>query len=111
MELHAANIIDASVEGHYGFFPIVDQISTRLHYHDFFEIFLIAKGTINHHVNGETVLLSEGHLVFIRPADTHCFSQHERQNCELLNIAFLQATQRDVCVFLDEGSHHHLHHR
>ncbi|MEL6272771.1 MAG: helix-turn-helix transcriptional regulator, partial [Chloroflexota bacterium] len=108
MELRAANIIDSEIEGHYGFFPIVDQISTRRHHHDFFEIFLIAKGTIHHHVNGETTLLSEGHLVFIRPEDAHCFSQHEHQNCELLNIAFLQSTQRDVCAFLDHDTCTHV---
>lgn len=102
MELRAANIIDAEIEGHYGYFPIVEQISTRLHYHDFYEIFLIAKGTIAHHINDETVVLSAGSLVFVRPDDAHYFSKHEEQNCELLNIAFLQKTCHAVWEFLDD---------
>ncbi|MGJ3238023.1 MAG: AraC family transcriptional regulator [Anaerolineae bacterium] len=101
MELRAANIIDVEIEGHYGFFPFVEHISTRLHYHDFFEIFLISKGNIAHHINGKVILLSAGHLVFIRPADAHCFKQHENQDCELLNIAFLQNTCISVFDFLN----------
>lgn len=102
VELRAAEIIDKEIEGHYGYFPIVDDISTRLHYHDFYETFLIVRGQIAHHINDETVILSSGHLVFIRPHDAHCFSQHAEQNCELLNIAFLQKTCHEVLRFLDD---------
>lgn len=103
MELRAADIIDGEIGGHYGFFSLVEQISTRPHQHDFFEIFLIKKGSIQHHVNDETVLLSAGHIVFIRPNDAHYYCQHEQQNCELLNIAFLRTIQADVCAFLGDA--------
>ena len=102
MELRAENIIDADIEGHYVYFPIVDQITTRLHYHDFFEIFLIVNGSIRHHINDEIVVLSAGHLVFIRAEDAHYFSQYQEQNCELLNIAFLRETCDAIWLYLDD---------
>ncbi|WP_420640751.1 AraC family transcriptional regulator [Candidatus Leptofilum sp.] len=86
----AANIIDSDIEGHYTFFPFVEGISTQLHQHDFFEIFLVNEGSIFHHVNGEMILIRSGSLVFIRPDDAHFFRKHENQSCELINLAFLQ---------------------
>ncbi|WP_420630157.1 AraC family transcriptional regulator [Candidatus Leptofilum sp.] len=97
----AANIIDSEIEGHYTFFPFVEGISTREHVHDFFEIFLIAAGSIYHHVNREVILVQSGSLVFIRPEDAHFFRQHENQRCELINLAFLQETFEETAVFLN----------
>jgi len=92
MELRAANIIDVEVEGHYAFYSFVEQISTRAHKHDFFEIFLVTRGSIIHHINGEGVLLKAGALVFIRPEDIHYYEPNADQNCELINLAFLRQT-------------------
>lgn len=101
MELRSASIIDADIEGHYAFIPLADQISTRLHHHDFYEIFLVAEGNINHHINGETEHLTQGALVFIRPDDTHCFSQRPDGECKLINLAFLIRTFNALVVFLE----------
>ncbi|MEM9952800.1 MAG: AraC family transcriptional regulator [Chloroflexota bacterium] len=100
MELRASSIIDSDLEGHYAFFPFVEGISTQLHHHDFYELFLIAKGSINHHINGEMHCLKDGTLVFIRPDDAHFFSRHGDANCELLNLAFLQHTFEHLSDYL-----------
>ena len=97
----AANIIDPEIEGHYTFFPFVEGISTQEHRHDFFEIFLIAEGSIYHHVNGEVILVQSGSLVFIRPEDAHFFRKHENQRCELINLAFGSQAFYAMANFLD----------
>ncbi|MGB7337275.1 MAG: helix-turn-helix domain-containing protein [Phototrophicaceae bacterium] len=101
MELRAAKIIDTDIEGHYAFYPFVDQISTRLHQHNFYEIFLIAEGSIQHHINGEVQQLNSGALVFIRPDDAHYFSKFQDTNCKLINLAFLSQTFTAIVTFLD----------
>ena len=90
MDLRAAELIDPAIEGHYALYSFVEQISTKEHYHDFYEVFLISAGSIYHHVNGEAVLLPENTLVFIRPADVHFYQPDAAQNCELVNLAFLR---------------------
>ncbi len=101
MLLKAANTIDTDIEGHYAFFPIVEQLSTRKHRHDFYEIFIVVNGSILHHVNETTVDLSSGTLVLIRPNDAHYFSKHADHNCELINLAFLAATFDALAAYLD----------
>ena len=100
MELRASNIIDSEIEGHYAFFPFVEGISTRAHQHNFYEIFLIGEGSIEHHVNGACFLLEKGSLVFIRPLDAHFFRQHDNHNCQLINLAFLTQTFEALSLFL-----------
>jgi AraC family cel operon transcriptional repressor len=100
MELRSASIIDTTTEGHYAFLPFANQISTRLHHHDFFEIFLVADGQIEHHINGIDERLTRGTLVFIRPQDTHCFRQYTGDECVLINLAFLERTFDALVTFL-----------
>jgi AraC family cel operon transcriptional repressor len=96
----AANIIDAEIEGYYAYIPVVDNITTQEHSHDFYEIFLIAAGSIFHHINGEAVLLPAGSLVFIRPDDRHYYHKHADHNCELINLPFLTQTLDALSAFL-----------
>lgn len=104
IQLLATDIIDPEIEAHYAFIPFAEQISTRLHTHDFYEIFLIVEGSIEHHINGEVQLLHNRQIVFIRPDDAHCFNKHAGENCELINIAFLRKTFNNLCNFLEIDS-------
>lgn len=106
MNLRSSKIIDPDIEGHYAFYPFVDQITTQEHQHDFYEIFLIANGSIYHHINGELVVLTAGHLVFIRPDDAHFYHRHADQNCELINLAFLTPTFGALCDYLGLAAPH-----
>lgn len=101
MELRSAAIIDAEIEGDYAYYPFADGISTRYHTHDFYEIFLIAGGSIQHEINDERQHLTRGALVFIRPNDAHCFQQDGDENCTLINLAFLTQTFSAVVAFLE----------
>lgn len=101
MELRSASLIDTDIEGHYTFFPLADDISTRMHHHDFFEIFLIAEGHITHHINGHIEHIERGALVFIRPPDVHCFSQYQGADCKLINLAFTHNVFEALASFLD----------
>lgn len=100
MELRAASIIDSEIEGHYAFFPFAEGISTREHQHDFYEIFLITEGCIEHHINDEIEILTSGSLVFIRPTDAHFFKQYAENNCKLINLAFFTQTFDAIVNFL-----------
>lgn len=108
MNLRSSEIIDPAIEGHYAFFPFVEQLTTQKHYHDFYEIFLVAEGSVYHHINEQAVLLQSGTLVFIRPRDTHHYYRNEDQNCVLINLAFLTSTLRSLLAYL-EINEQHLH--
>jgi AraC family transcriptional regulator, dual regulator of chb operon len=62
------------------------KYTSPLHYHDYYEIFLITKGRTIHIVNGERQLLPEGSLVSIRPDDTHFYDYDGNNDCEFINI-------------------------
>jgi len=100
MNLRAAHIIDSEIQGHYAFFSFVDQLTTELHKHDFYEIFLVTEGNLYHHINGQRLLLDEGSLVFIRPDDAHFYEPNGDQHCELINLAFLRGTLSALTAFL-----------
>ena len=43
----------------------------KIHTHDFYELFLVPKGSAVHAVNGRSQLLTEGSFVLVRPNDVH----------------------------------------
>lgn len=92
MRLLAVDYIDTDIEGHYALYPQIEYVSTQAHQHDFYEMFLIAGGQIIHHINGESIVLNSGALVFIRPDDEHFFRRYANQDCRLINLAFFSHT-------------------
>ena len=58
------------------------------HRHDFHEIFWVTGGEGEHRVNGESVPVSRGDLVWIRPFDCHGLQGRGRETLELYNLAF-----------------------
>ncbi|NIK70383.1 AraC family transcriptional regulator [Paenibacillus sp. BK720] len=85
--LYAAALIDPLVQSN---FHIVDSVrhAYPLHGHDFYEIFIVISGRCTHLVNGNTQLLREGAMVFIRPDDTHGYDLLEGEDCQFLNVNF-----------------------
>ncbi len=61
---------------------------SRIHTHDFAEIFWIEAGRCVHHINGERKIASSGDLIFIRHKDTHGFRGIGRDHVVLTNLAF-----------------------
>jgi AraC family cel operon transcriptional repressor len=83
------------------------KYATPLHNHDFYEFFLITSGKCIHYVNGQTQKLGEGALVFIRPEDTHCHDYDEGNDCQFINLAFMNIAVEEVLNFLGKPSDFH----
>ncbi|WP_165822667.1 helix-turn-helix transcriptional regulator [Paenibacillus montanisoli] len=80
------------------------QYWTIVHDHeDFYECFLITEGSVYHLVNGVKQLLTEGELVFIRPADVHSYERFGDEEVELLNINFRTSMMEETFAYLGEG--------
>lgn len=65
-----------------------NDITTDIHQHDFYELFLVTRGSIIHLVNRQFRELSENTLVLIRPGDIHNFKKIQNQKCYFINLAF-----------------------
>ena len=59
----------------------------NVHSHDFFEIFWLQHGRAKHIINGETNVLGEGDVLFIRPQDQHAL-QGKGEETHLVNVIF-----------------------
>lgn len=75
----------------------------RPHFHDYYEIFILLEGSVLHLVNGSTVPLEAGDVVFIRPHDTHDYVYGDSRGFDMLNITFTQETVKELFSFLGEG--------
>ncbi|MBN1864700.1 MAG: helix-turn-helix domain-containing protein [Victivallales bacterium] len=63
------------------------SVTSKLHDHDFAEIFFINMGEIIHKINGRSQVVKAGQVVFIRPDDVHGFGNSGAE-CEMYNLAF-----------------------
>ena len=63
--------------------------STTLHYHNYFEIFLITRGKAAHLFNGSETALRRNTLHLIRPQDTHQFVSARGELCTHMNLLIL----------------------
>lgn len=76
---------------------------TNLHWHDFYEFFLIQKGSIHHFINEKKYLVHENELCFIKPDDRHRFQKTtECERAIMINIAFTSPLFSAVMEFLFE---------
>ncbi len=58
------------------------------HFHNYHELFLVQKGPLEHWVNGSTVMLEPGSLVFMRPGDRHALRAVAADGSQIINIMF-----------------------
>jgi AraC family cel operon transcriptional repressor len=72
-----------------------------LHTHDFYEIFYVMEGKAIHEVNGETLVLTKGALIFIRPSDTHQYKFINNHDMEILSIGIENKIVENVCNFIE----------
>jgi AraC family cel operon transcriptional repressor len=105
--LQEKHIIDRTLGFHFATYSSIKP-TTQLHYHDFFELFFIAEGTIQHHINGEQFHLEKGSLVFVRPPDQHRFSEAHGSSFKMFNLAFNEHTMKGILAFLDDVFPHDL---
>lgn len=74
--------------------------TTDLHNHNFYEFFIITKGSAVHEINGETSVLKTGTLYFIRPDDCHRISSQTEQSCIHMNICIVGERLEKICSAL-----------
>lgn len=72
----------------------------QCHTHDFYEFFYVLKGKAIHDINGQKIALSQGTLVFIRPADVHHYSFINNYDMEMLSIGVECGLVQSACNFL-----------
>ncbi|RCX18617.1 AraC family cel operon transcriptional repressor [Fontibacillus phaseoli] len=102
LKLLAADGIDSEIQAHYRLIASVRD-TIGMHTHDFFELFLILKGSVVHVINGNRQLLRENTLVFIRDRDVHYYEQTSDSDCRFINLSFHREVLDDLIAFLGEG--------
>jgi AraC family transcriptional regulator, dual regulator of chb operon len=100
--LYSESLIDPEIEFHYADHRSVEGITAE-HTHNFFELFLIVGGEVVHVINGRREILGAGDLVFVRPSDVHYYEEREEKSCQLINLAFREATIRELFGYLGPG--------
>ncbi|MEO1034922.1 MAG: AraC family transcriptional regulator [Pseudomonadota bacterium] len=59
-----------------------------LHRHDYYEVFLVTSGSVDHWLGNGVIRLEQGSLVFVRPDDSHALQAVRGKPSEIINIAF-----------------------
>lgn len=95
-------LLDEETEAHYAYHKTLRTVTGK-HSHDFYEFFLVAKGSLFHQINGHREILNEGKLVFIRPNDVHYYQNNGTSEGELLNLAFTSSTLHSLSQYLGDG--------
>ena len=72
---------------------------SRLHDHEFFEVFL-ALGDIVHYINGQSYKLCRGTLVFIKPSDIHAIEFDKTSESSIINLSFKKEVLKGFADFL-----------
>lgn len=75
----------------------------RAHYHNYYELFLVMRGTIRHSINGREQFLYPGQLLFIRDFDVHDHKSADGGPFEFLNLAVTRDTLFSLFQYLGEG--------
>lgn len=79
--------------------------NSQLHYHDYYEVFLVLSSEIKHLINDTDLVLSRGALVFIRKEDAHYYYPSENSNTSFINIAFTEEIINNLFSYLSPGFH------
>ena len=89
-EFLLSNFLNAADEQfHLARTTITSSDDLQLHYHDYAEIFWITEGEGLHQINGQSIPIKKGTLVFIRPEDNHTFKLiKSNQRLVINNLAF-----------------------
>ena len=73
------------------------------HIHDYWEILVLVSGTLNHEINGNTVVLKQHHACLLRPDDCHNTSEIGDTPIILLNMmAKKEYVERILSIYGDD---------
>lgn len=102
--LHAADTMKPPYEANF-YFQCTTSGLRSLHRHDFFEFFLITKGTAIHNINGVIEYLPCNTLIFVRPEDVHCLEADKNNPYEYINFTVSARSFHSLCVYLGSLIH------
>jgi AraC family cel operon transcriptional repressor len=77
--------------------------STNKHSHDFYELFIILQGPVQHVYNGQTSILTENTLCLVKPDDVHQFLKMENAAAKHFNVSITPPLFHSICSVLDEA--------
>ena len=80
-------------ELHYHFY---NSATTPLHFHDYFELFIITQGSASHFFKGEKQTISVGTVCLIAPYEQHQFLSSKCEH-EHFNLAMESASFKQIC--------------
>ena len=95
--------IDTGFEAECKFLSRFEETFPYYHDHDYYEIFLVHDGSVLHSINGQSIRLRSGALVFIRPLDRHRYQRDADHECQIINLAFRQRDMEALFHFLGAG--------
>lgn len=75
---------------------IVNAKPFPLHEHNYVEVFWLERGDGLHLVNGRTLTLKRGQIVFMRPKDAHAFRTDSPKGMMVVNVAFPTETMESI---------------
>jgi AraC family cel operon transcriptional repressor len=93
--LQAASLIDPQVQSNFHIETSIKH-TYPLHYHDYYEIFIITTGKCIHKINNENQNLENGAMVFIRPEDRHSYDFYDDADCQFINVNFYKYVVEDA---------------
>lgn len=74
-----------------------------VHKHQFYEIFYILEGAIDHVLNGEMRTLHAGDMVFLNQTDIHSFCREEGNTCKHRDIIIHTDFFEAICSFMGDS--------
>jgi AraC family cel operon transcriptional repressor len=86
------NYLDAREAFHFIRKDLPETPPLLAHNHDYYELMLVEQGQVHHWINGVEEVLEQGHLVFLRPADSHALQAVAGSGGRILNVMFRPAT-------------------
>lgn len=90
------NLVDSGQSHHLAIILFLPSRLTRVHTHDFPEVFWIERGRALHEINGHKQELEDGDLVFIQPTDRHVLRTVDAAGFTLINLAFSPRVLSDL---------------
>lgn len=77
-----------------------NSVMKLYHSHDFWEIFIVLKGSINHNIGTLSEVLKENTAILIHPNDIHSLEVFD-VGCRFLNIAITDELMQQICIYLE----------
>lgn len=101
-KLLAKDLLDEKTGFHYHYITQIRSV-TKMHAHDFCEIFLVAQGSVIHRIAGREERLLEGTLMLVRPNDLHGYLPDGEGVCCIANLAFPVHWLQKALDYMDQN--------